>query len=147
MKAIINNLKRSLNAFVQDRRGQTITEYAILAGFLAVTSAVFLNGTGEDTKTIFEKMSTKLGNVAAADNSAYGGGSGADSAGDSGGESGSGGGGYGAGGSGGGNEGGGNEDNDRAGDDNDGGDRGDRNSRNNRGNGNNGNNRNNRNRG
>src|SRR5512134_2570816 len=60
MNALLHNLKRRIPELTGDRRGQTMIEYALLAGFLAVAGALFLSRTGESVGTTYANVSQVL---------------------------------------------------------------------------------------
>ncbi len=65
MKNIVSTLKNKLCGLVKDRRGQTMTECALLVGFLAVVAVVFVSTSGNNVKASFANMNTKLGDAVA----------------------------------------------------------------------------------
>lgn len=65
MRHILSVVKNELSTLAGDRSGQTMTEYALAAGFLAAVLAVVLSTTGNNVKTSFINMDNKLaGSVA-----------------------------------------------------------------------------------
>jgi Flp pilus assembly pilin Flp len=65
MKNIYRTLKNKLNGLAKDRRGQTMTEYALLVGFLAAAGAIFLSASGDNVKASFANMGSKLDSAVA----------------------------------------------------------------------------------
>jgi len=65
MKNIYRTLKNKLSGLAKDRRGQTMTEYALLVGFLAAAAAIFLSASGDNVKTSFANMGSKLDSAVA----------------------------------------------------------------------------------
>ena len=55
-----------LKALAQDKKGQDLVEYALLAGFIAVAAGALLPGISTSISTIFSKMASVLTNAAAA---------------------------------------------------------------------------------
>ena len=60
MKTSLHSLKRRISELAADRRGQTMIEYALLAGFLAVAGALFLGRTGESVGTTYANVAQVL---------------------------------------------------------------------------------------
>jgi Flp pilus assembly pilin Flp len=60
MKALLNNLKRRISDLAGDRRGQTMIEYALLAGLLAVGGALLLIPSGENVGATYTNVAQVL---------------------------------------------------------------------------------------
>ena len=55
----------TLQELFEDRRGQDLVEYALLAGFIAVAAGALLPGISGSISTIFSRMASVLTNAAA----------------------------------------------------------------------------------
>jgi Flp pilus assembly pilin Flp len=54
-------LKRSwLNRLVHDKRAQDLIEYALMAGFVAVTAGAIMPGVADSISTIFSKVASVM---------------------------------------------------------------------------------------
>jgi Flp pilus assembly pilin Flp len=60
MKTLLHNLKRRILELTGDRRGQTMIEYALLVGFLALAGALLLSGTGQNVGTVYTNVAQVL---------------------------------------------------------------------------------------
>ncbi len=60
MKNILSTLKSKLTALAGDRRGQTMVEYALLAGFLAAAGGAILSTSGNNVKTVYSNVGETL---------------------------------------------------------------------------------------
>ena len=64
MKNILSTIRQKLEALADDRRGQTMVEYALLAGFLAAAGGAVLSTSGENVKTVYTNVAETLEVVA-----------------------------------------------------------------------------------
>ena len=55
----------TLQRLLDDKRGQDLVEYALLAGFIAVAAGALLPGVSGSISKIFSRMSSVLANAAA----------------------------------------------------------------------------------
>ena len=51
---------RRLFRLIRDRKGQDMVEYALLAGFVAVSAGALLPGVSDSVSTIFSRMNSVL---------------------------------------------------------------------------------------
>lgn len=61
----MTKLYLTLHRLVNEKRGQDLVEYALLAGFIAVAAGALLPGISGSISTIFSKMSSVLVKAAA----------------------------------------------------------------------------------
>lgn len=59
-------LQQLIVRFVQDRKGQDMVEYALLAGFIAVAAGALLPNISDSISTIFSRMASVVSVAAAA---------------------------------------------------------------------------------
>ena len=62
----MNRLKTVLYQlrFVKDTRGQDLIEYALMAGFVAVSAGAVVPGVADSIRSIFSKVNTVMANSA-----------------------------------------------------------------------------------
>jgi Flp pilus assembly pilin Flp len=53
-------LRQTIKRLITNRDGQSMLEYALLAGFVAVALALSLTGIGTDVKTVYQDTATSL---------------------------------------------------------------------------------------
>ncbi len=61
----MQTLRRALGRLGKDTGGQDLIEYALMAGFLAVSAGVVLPGVNENISQIFSRVASSLGAAAA----------------------------------------------------------------------------------
>ncbi len=61
----MTKLYLTLQRLVNEKRGQDLVEYALLAGFIAVAAGALLPGISTSISKIFSRMSSVLQNAAA----------------------------------------------------------------------------------
>jgi Flp pilus assembly pilin Flp len=61
----MTKLYLTLQRLVNEKRGQDLVEYALLAGFIAVAAGALLPGISTSISKIFSRMSSVLVNAAA----------------------------------------------------------------------------------
>lgn len=61
----MTKLYLTLQRLVNEKRGQDLVEYALLAGFIAVAAGALLPGISTSISKIFSRMSSVLTNAAA----------------------------------------------------------------------------------
>jgi Flp pilus assembly pilin Flp len=61
----MTKLYLTLQRLVNEKRGQDLVEYALLAGFIAVAAGALLPGISTSISNIFSRMSSVLVNAAA----------------------------------------------------------------------------------
>ncbi len=55
---------KHLNAFLKDERGQDLIEYALMAGFVAVTAGALMPNVSSSVSTVFSKIQSLLAQAA-----------------------------------------------------------------------------------
>lgn len=58
-------LKTLYFRLLQDRRGQDLIEYALMAGFVAIAAGAVMPGVADQISTIFSKVQSQLSQAAA----------------------------------------------------------------------------------
>jgi Flp pilus assembly pilin Flp len=53
-------ISKALFRLIRDRKGQDMVEYALLAGFIAVSAGALLPGVSDSVSTIFSRMNSVL---------------------------------------------------------------------------------------
>ena len=54
----MNKIKSLIIRLLNDKKGQDMVEYALLAGFIAVAAGAILPGISDDISAIFSKMAS-----------------------------------------------------------------------------------------
>ncbi len=62
----MNKIKSIIIRLLQDKKGQDMVEYALLAGFIAVAAGAILPGISDDISAIFSKMASVVADANAA---------------------------------------------------------------------------------
>ncbi|MCB1018367.1 MAG: Flp family type IVb pilin [Bryobacterales bacterium] len=62
----MNKLQALIIRLLQDKKGQDMVEYALLAGFIAVAAGAILPGISDNISVIFSKMASVVGASASA---------------------------------------------------------------------------------
>jgi Flp pilus assembly pilin Flp len=62
----MNKIKSLIIRLLNDKKGQDMVEYALLAGFIAVAAGAILPGISDDISSIFSKMASVVADANAA---------------------------------------------------------------------------------
>ena len=60
----MNKIKSLIIRLLQDKKGQDMVEYALLAGFIAVAAGALLPGISTSISTIFSRMASVVADAA-----------------------------------------------------------------------------------